>query len=100
MLAVRELLSADVAGGVYVPLAGDDRRARGVVLDELREELGEGFVRNDFMPAAEIEAELERARERARELAGRLRSGEMRPCPKTCAWNGGCSYPSVCRVER
>ncbi|TMM12355.1 MAG: hypothetical protein E6G00_03630 [Actinobacteria bacterium] len=100
MLAVRELLSADVAGGVYVPLAGDDRRARGVVLDELREELGEGFVRNDFMPAAEIEAELERARERARELAGRLRSGEVRPCPKTCAWNGGCSYPSVCRVER
>ena len=100
MLAARELLSAKVAGGVYVPLAGKDRRGRGVVLDELRDELGDGFVKNDFRSAEEIDAELDRARERARELAARMRSGEVRPCPKTCAWNGGCSYPSVCRVER
>ena len=100
MLAVRELLDAELAGGVYVPLAGEKRQARGIVLDELREEVGEGFVKTDFKPPEELDAELERARDRARELAGRMRAGEMRPCPKTCAWNGGCSYPSVCRVER
>ena len=100
MLAVRELLDAELAGGVYVPLAGEKRQARGIVLDELREEVGEGFVKTDFKPPEELDAELERARDRARELAGRMRAGEMRPCPRTCAWNGGCSYPSVCRVER
>ena len=35
------------------------------------------------------------------ELAERLRGGEVRPCPATCSWNkSGCTYPSVCRVER
>src|SRR5439155_807243 len=58
------------------------------------------FGREGSLQPAELDAELERARDRARELAGRMRAGEMRPCPKTCAWNGGCSYPSVCRVER
>jgi hypothetical protein len=86
---------------VYVPLAGKDRRPRGALLDELAEELGDGFVDTDRIPRAELERQLDLARERAVELAGRLRSGEVRPCPATCKWNGsGCSYPSICRVER
>ena len=32
-------------------------------------------------------------------MAGRMRTGDVRPCPETCAWNGGCSYPSICREE-
>jgi ATP-dependent helicase/nuclease subunit B len=102
MLAVRELMELEPAGGVYVPLAGAERRPRGMVLDELREELGEGFFDKDRVSAEEIERQLDRARERAIELAGRLRGGEVRPCPATCAWNrsGHCTYPSICRVER
>ncbi|MBV9213497.1 MAG: PD-(D/E)XK nuclease family protein [Actinobacteria bacterium] len=100
MLAARELMSMDLAGGVYVPLAGDERRPRGLVAGELQEALGDGFFKNDFRSAAEIDDELERARGRARELAARMRSGDVSPCPKTCAWNGGCAYPSICRTER
>jgi hypothetical protein len=84
---------------VYVPLAGD-HRPRGLLLDELRGELGKGLYDNDFAGEQELEAELDRARERVLELAGRMRSGEIRPCPETCAWNGGCAHPSICRVER
>jgi ATP-dependent helicase/DNAse subunit B len=99
MLAVRELLELKPAGGVYVPLAGN-HRPRGLLLDELKQELGKGLYDNDFAGEQELEAELDRARERVLELAGRMRAGEVRPCPETCAWNGGCAHPSICRVER
>jgi len=101
MIAARELLGAELAGGVYVPLAGKDRRPRGIVLDSARDKLGGDFVQNDVQPRDEIERQLDLARRRAVELAGRMRSGDVRPCPKTCAWNdSGCTYPSICRVER
>jgi ATP-dependent helicase/DNAse subunit B len=59
-------------------------------------------VDNDRVDAEEIERQLDAARERAIELAGRLRGGEVRPCPSTCSWKagGGCTYPSICRVEQ
>ena len=101
MLAVRELMGLEPAGGVYVPLRGKDRRPRGVLRSRLREELGEGFVDSDRVSDEELERHLDQARTRAIELAGRLRSGEVRPCPATCSWNNsGCMYPSICRVER
>jgi hypothetical protein len=28
-----------------------------------------------------------------------MRRGELRCTPETCAWKGGCSYPSICRTE-
>ena len=101
MLAVRELMGLEPAGGVYVPLRGKDRRPRGVIRRELRDELGEGFVDTDRVSEEELEHHLDRARAQAVELAERLRGGEVRPCPATCSWNkSGCTYPSVCRVER
>ena len=42
---------------------------------------------------------LERARERIAETAERIRDGELCSSPDSCAWNGGCSYPSICRSE-
>ncbi|HKP91782.1 MAG TPA: PD-(D/E)XK nuclease family protein, partial [Thermoleophilaceae bacterium] len=102
MLAVRELTRLEPAGGVYVPLGSRDRRPRGLVREDLRDELGDGFFDNDRVSGEEIERQLDAARERAIELAGRLRGGEVRPCPSTCSWKagGGCTYPSICRVER
>jgi RecB family exonuclease len=99
MLAVRELLGLEPAAGVYLPLADPKGQPRGLVLDEVATELGEGYVDRDLRAADEVRAELDRARERVREIAGRMRAGDVRPCPDTCAWNGGCSYPSICREE-
>ena len=28
-----------------------------------------------------------------------IRSGALEPRPATCAWNGGCAHPSICRCE-
>jgi ATP-dependent helicase/DNAse subunit B len=100
MLAVRELRGLEPAGGVYVPLADRKGKPRGLLLDEVAGEIGNGFVGKDVRDAGGVREELDRARERVREIAGRIRSGDVRPCPDTCAWNGGCSYPSICREER
>jgi hypothetical protein len=48
----------------------------------------------------QFDAELTRARERVCEIAGQIREGDVKPCPESCAWNGGCSFPSICRVEK
>jgi hypothetical protein len=28
-----------------------------------------------------------------------MKRGELRCNPDSCAWNGGCMYPSICRSE-
>jgi ATP-dependent helicase/DNAse subunit B len=100
MIAARELLGLKPAGGVYVPLAGSERRPRGLVSDELREELGSDFFENDFRSPEEVEEHLREASETACELVQRVRSGDVHPCPDTCKWSsGGCQHPSICRVE-
>jgi ATP-dependent helicase/DNAse subunit B len=98
MLAVRELLALEPVGGVYVPLANPDEGPRGLLLQG---EVAEGaFKKPDVRSREEFEEALRGARERVCELAARMRAGEVRPCPDTCAWNGGCSHPSICRVEK
>jgi ATP-dependent helicase/DNAse subunit B len=100
MLAVQELLELEPAGGVYLPLADQKKgQPRGLLLDEVAGELGEGYAAKDLRTGDEVREELDRVRERVREIAGRIRGGDVRPCPETCAWNGGCSYPSICREE-
>ena len=49
--------------------------------------------------ARSFEAILDEAREAVREVLERMRRGDVRPCPESCAWNGGCSYPAICRHE-
>jgi RecB family exonuclease len=98
MLAVREVLGLEPAGGVYVPLGGSERRPRGMVAQEV-EELGSGFYDNDRLGPEEFALTLDRARERIARTAGLMRRGELRCDPERCAWNGGCAYPSICRTE-
>jgi len=88
-----------LAGGVYQALGGDDLRPRGLLKSEAEGVLGEGWVSNDFRETTEFEAVLQHARDTVEEVVTRLRSGDVRPCPSTCAYRGGCSYPAVCRSE-
>lgn len=95
MIAVRELLRREPAGGVYQPLSGEDLRARGVVRDDV--DAGGAVVDTDRRSAEELAAELDAAVARACELAVRLRGGELAATPETCS-PGGCAYPGICRV--
>jgi hypothetical protein len=102
MLALRELEpELDLAGGVYDPLGGGKPkpRPRGLLLDESRDDLGHGWVKTDWRDRAGFEEALEEARDAVRDVVARLRHGDVKPCPASCAWNGGCSYPSICRHE-
>ncbi len=82
MIAARELLGLKPAGGVYVPLAGDDRRPRGLVSDELRDELGTDFVENDFQSPEQVEEHLRAASETACELVRPRARGRRAPVPR------------------
>ena len=96
MLAVRELLGLNPVAGFYQPLRGDDLRARGVFLEGAP--VGTRPVPTDARTAAELEEVLAEAQQRAVALAGRLRSGELTPCPQTCS-RDGCQYPGICRSQ-
>lgn len=98
MLVVERLLELRAAGGVYVPLGGGERRPRGMVAAGLPE-LGSDFYDNDRLDRDAFEQQLQWARDRISDTAGRMRRGELCSSPDTCAWNGGCSYPSICRTE-
>jgi RecB family exonuclease len=95
MLSVQRLLGLTVVAGLYQPLAGSDRRARGLVLEDAAERVG-GSVANDVKHAEEFAAALDAAEATAAALADRLTAGELRPCPATCSPRG-CAYPGVCR---
>jgi ATP-dependent helicase/DNAse subunit B len=97
MLVVERLLALRAAGGVYLPLGSADR-PRGMVADDVGE-LGSGFVNNDRLPPAEFRQKLAWALERVRATDAAMRRGELGCNPDSCAWNGGCSYPSICRCE-
>jgi ATP-dependent helicase/DNAse subunit B len=98
MLVVERLLGLRAAGGVYVALGGKPPRPRGMVAADV-DELGSGFVRNDRLEPEEFRGKLDWALGRIRETDAAMRRGELRCNPDSCAWNGGCMYPSVCRSE-
>jgi ATP-dependent helicase/DNAse subunit B len=99
MLVVERLLGLRAAGGVYVALASDDPRPRGMLAADV-EELGSGYFDNDRLSAEDFREKLDWALRRIRETDARMRSGEICSMPERCDWNGGCKYPSICRSDR
>ena len=97
MLVVERLLALRAAGGVYLPLGGDER-PRGMVAQDVGE-LGSGFVKTDRLAPEEFREKLDWALEQVRATDALMRAGELGCNPDSCAWNGGCSYPSICRCE-
>jgi ATP-dependent helicase/DNAse subunit B len=98
MRAAEQLLDLDVVGGLYQPLAGSELRARGVLDGESGVELD--CVSTDVREHEELRELLVEALAGAREAAGQTARGELQARPQTCAWRGGCRYPTICRCER
>ncbi len=99
MLVVERLLGLRAAGGVYVALASDDPRPRGMVAADV-EGVGSGYFDNDRLSSEDFRAKLDWALGRIKETDARMRSGEICSRPDSCDWNGGCKYPSICRSDR
>ena len=97
MRAVEQLLGVEAAGGFYQPLSGGDLRARGVLDGESGVELE--CVRGESREHAEVRELLDEAVATAREAAAQAGRGELEPRPRTCAYRGGCMYPTICRCE-
>jgi ATP-dependent helicase/DNAse subunit B len=98
MRAAEQLLELEVVGGLYQPLAGSDLRARGVLDGDSGLELD--CVSTDVRERAEVRELLAEALATARVAAEQTARGELEPRPQTCAWRGGCRYPTICRCER
>jgi ATP-dependent helicase/DNAse subunit B len=98
MRAVQELLGVSTVGAFYQPLAGKDIRARGALDDESAVELE--CVRTDRLEHGELRELIDRCVAAAVRSAGEARAGALEPRPDTCAYDGGCAYPTICRCER
>jgi ATP-dependent helicase/DNAse subunit B len=99
LLAVKKLLGLEPAAGLYVPLSGQDRRPRGALVTDASDDLGQGFVKTDWVSKPEIETKLECVGATAAALAKSIREGTVYPRPDTCK-GGRCAYPSICRQEQ
>ncbi|HEX4437863.1 MAG TPA: PD-(D/E)XK nuclease family protein [Solirubrobacteraceae bacterium] len=98
MLAVEQLLDVRAIGGFYQPLAGSDPRARGVLDGDSGVELP--IVSTDLREHDDLRELLAQARLDALEVAEQAAAGRLQARPQTCAFRGGCMYPTICRCER
>jgi hypothetical protein len=98
MRAVEDLLGVRTVGGFYQPLSGADLRARGMLESDAGFELD--CVRGDVREPDEVRALLDEALAQARTAAAEAAGGALEPRPRTCAYHGGCMYPTICRCER
>ncbi len=97
MRAVESLLRLSVVGGFYQPLTGEDLRARGVLDGDAGLELES--VRSDVLEHDEARELTAQAVALAVAAAGEAGRGELQARPQTCAFRGGCMFPSICRSE-
>jgi ATP-dependent helicase/DNAse subunit B len=95
MRAVESLMHLSAVGGFYQPLTGKDLRARGVLDGDAGIEIA--CVRSDMLEHDEVSDLLAQAVAMATEAAAEASRGELRARPQTCAFRGGCMYPTICR---
>lgn len=97
MGATERLLGLHAAGGFYQPLTGRDLRARGVLDSDANLKIE--CVAADARGSVEVAELIAAAAAVARATAGDAARGELVPRPQTCAFEGGCAFPSICRCE-
>jgi ATP-dependent helicase/DNAse subunit B len=97
MRAVRQLLGERPVGGFYQPLAGKELAPRGAIDADAGIELDS--VRTDRLGHDEFERLLDDCLAAARAAALEAKSGALQARPDTCAYGGGCQYPTICRCE-
>ncbi len=98
VLALEHVLGLEAAGGLYQPLAGTEPRPRGALRADA--DPGLAVVRGDRLDAAAFAALLDAVLDAALAAVRGIRAGTLTARPQTCAWKGGCAYPSICRCER
>jgi hypothetical protein len=97
LLAAREVLGLEPVGGLYQPLGAKDLRPRGLLREDAEVDLR--AVASDRRDDAGFEEVLDAVVAEALAAARELRAGALEPRPQSCAYEGGCSYPSLCRCE-
>jgi ATP-dependent helicase/DNAse subunit B len=97
LIAVKELLDLEPAGGLYQPLGSKDLRPRGALLADA--DPGLDVVARDRREPDALEELVEQVVGEVLRAVAELRSGALVPRPATCAYGGGCSYPMICRSE-
>ncbi|MGZ4399873.1 MAG: PD-(D/E)XK nuclease family protein [Gaiellaceae bacterium] len=99
MLVLRDLIGVEPLGGVYRALAGE-RRARGLLREEAREDGIPGFAPRDYLDEEAFWAQVEGAKELARRLVGRIREGDVGHDPRGGDCPSWCELWSMCRIRR
>jgi hypothetical protein len=56
-------------------------------------------VRTDRLDADAFAGVLEGVERAAARAVAEVRDGALEPRPDSCAWQGGCAFPSICRCE-
>ncbi|MEX1142757.1 MAG: PD-(D/E)XK nuclease family protein [Thermoleophilaceae bacterium] len=100
MAVAERLLDAEAVAGLYTPLAGTDRRSRGAVRADSAADLGGDFVAGDVLGDDDFEALRAWAGDAIATAAREMEEGRLCSKPDSCAYRGGCSHPSICRIER
>ena len=99
MLVLRDLVGVEPLGGVYRPLAGD-RKPRGLLRADAREDAVPGYVANDYLDDDAFWSQVEGAKEAARGFATRIRAGDIKHDPKGGECPSWCDLWPMCRVRR
>ena len=100
MLVAERLLGVEAVAGLYTPLSGDDRRPRGALNADYAEALGGHFVGGDVLSDEQFAALRDWAGVAIATAAAEMGEGKLCSKPDSCAYRGGCSHPSICRIER
>jgi len=99
MLVLRDLVGIEPLGGLYRPLSGE-RKARGLLRADAREDGVPGFAKNDYLDEEAFWSQVDRARELAVGIVDRLRSGDVRHDPKGGDCPTWCELAPMCRIRR
>ena len=99
MLVLRDLVGVEPLGGLYRPLSGE-RKARGLLRAEARDDGIPGFAKNDYLPEDEFWGKVEGARELAVGIVERIRTGDVKHDPKGGDCPTWCELWSMCRIKR